>query len=118
MTEDKDRLLNLNEAAEFLEITEDNLRKLAENGKIPAYKVGGIFLRFKLEQLEALKSEVKEKWNNLSQALEEKKVMSKDETGKITFIERLKEFWHFYDFYIITLLIISFILYIIFIMEM
>lgn len=112
MVEEKERLLSLSEAAQFLGISEENLKRLAEEGEVSAYKIGGIFLRFKVEQLTAIKPYLKEKLDSL--ASKPKKVKVIPEQEKYTFLERLKDFWHFYDFYVIALLIIIFILYVIF----
>jgi len=112
MIEKKEKLLNLSEAAQFLGITEDNLKKLSEAGEVLAYKVGGVFLRFKVEQLTVIKPNLKEKLESLSSKPEKAGTMPTRE--KYTFFERLREFWYFYDFYIVALLIIGFILYVIF----
>ncbi len=112
MLEEKEKLLNLSEAAQFLGITEDKLKRLSEAGEISAYKIGGIFLRFKVEQLTAIKPNLKEKLESLSS--EPGKARTAPTREKYTFFERLREFWHFYDFYIVALLIIGFILYVIF----
>ena len=47
----QDRFLTVRAVAEELGITEQEVIDLAEEGKIPAYKIGGIYLRFKAEQI-------------------------------------------------------------------
>jgi excisionase family DNA binding protein len=116
MAEQKDKLLNLPEAAQLLGISEEDLQKLAEAGEITAYKIGGVFLRFKAEQLIQIKPEVDKKLKELlrnplvSGRSRGQKIAAKPKQEKYTFLEKLIEFWHFYDFYIISLLIIIFIL--------
>lgn len=110
---EKDGLLNLSEAAQFLNISEDELRLLAEVGKIPAYKIGGVFLRFKLEQLSEVKTGIREKLNDLSTGTGKQKIYQPPE-GKNSFWAKLKELWYFYDFYIIAFFVIAFIVCLIF----
>ena len=47
-----DKLLNIKEVAEYLGVSEDGIRELVAKGEMPAYKVGGLLLRFKKEQIE------------------------------------------------------------------
>lgn len=98
----EEKLLTVREAASILGISEKELVELAENGQIPAYKIGGVFLRFKKEQVYEFK-----KIN--------KKFSKKIDTGqKYSFKDRLSDFFYFNDFYILTLLIIILLLIIIF----
>ena len=54
-----ERLLNLKEASDFLDIHEEELEGLVSKKVIFAYKVGGRFVRFKKEDLEKIKPTVK-----------------------------------------------------------
>lgn len=108
----KNKLLNLFEAALFLNIGEEELKSLAEAGKIPAYKVGGVFLRFKLEQLSEAKPGIKEKLDDLSHDTQKTVLMPEQE--KVAFWARMQELWYFYDFYIIAFFVIVFIVWLIF----
>lgn len=115
MENKKDSFLNLAEASELLGITKEELQRLAEAGEVEAYKIGGVFLRFKAENLHQIKEEVNKKLENLAKSPPQEKTITSMQT--YTFWERVKDFWYFYDFYIVTLVIILFILYIIFEIE-
>lgn len=103
----------------ILKISEADVQKLVEEGKIPAYKIAGSFLRFREDQIDLLKA-------NLEKFSENKALRGKladlYETSNLgtlkrpeykassgyTFYERLKDFVRFYDFYIIiAVLVIS-----------
>lgn len=84
-------------AANYLNITEKEVIKLAEEGVIPAYKVGGIYLRFKKEQLDLIKHKVKPDQSLVS--------------IEGTLLERVRDFVYHNDFYIFSLVIIFFLLY-------
>jgi excisionase family DNA binding protein len=47
-----DQILTLQEVAEYLKLTEKTAYRLAADGKLPGFKVGGAW-RFKREDLEA-----------------------------------------------------------------
>jgi len=46
-----DKLLTLKEAAQFLGVPEQDLVQRTEEGKIPGYKIGGVFWRYDLRDL-------------------------------------------------------------------
>jgi len=92
--------LTIREAALLLGVSEKDVIDLAEQGHIPAYKIGGVYLRFKRQQLE----EYKQKFlTHLNKKPEE----------KYTLPERISDFFYFNDFYILAALIIGIILVII-----
>ena len=95
----QDKLLTVREVAEDLGITEQGVIDLAKEGKIPAYKIGGVYLRFKPEHVQDVKK-------SIHPTLQEK--------SKISLLERLRDFLYFNDFYILALLIIISMLIIIF----
>lgn len=107
----EDRLLNLSEAAKFLEVSEENLQRLAEEGKVSAYKIGGVFLRFKPEHLRLSKPCIKNEIESLSLDPPKQKITFENE--KISFLGKIREFWYFYDFYVVTFILTGFILYVI-----
>ena len=89
------KLLTIREVASFLDITEKEVIELSEKGIIPAYKVGGLFLRFKKEQIEGYKS----------------KLQKPDSPGvrvnkDYSFSEKVSDFFYFYDFYILSIMLI------------
>ncbi|MDD5019004.1 MAG: helix-turn-helix domain-containing protein [Candidatus Omnitrophica bacterium] len=91
------KLLTIREVASYLNITEKEVVELAENGAIPAYKVGGVYLRFKKEQLDQVKPRIKP-----NQSLV---------TIEGTLAEKVKDFIYHNDFYILSLVVIFFLLY-------
>jgi excisionase family DNA binding protein len=92
------KLLTIREVAEQLGITEQEVIDLAKEGKIPAYNIGGVYLRFKPEHIQ----EAKAKFS--------KPIQDKKGTG---WLERLQDFFYFNDFYILAFLIIILMLLII-----
>ena len=44
----QEKLLTVREVAIYLNISEKEVMDLAQAGTIPAYRVGGVFLRFKI----------------------------------------------------------------------
>ena len=98
----EDKLLTIRDAALILSISEQEVIDLAESGELPAYKVGGVYLRFKREQLEEFKKTHK--------ALSDTQIPPQSPSFK----ERVSDFLYFYDFYILAVLIIILMLVIIF----
>jgi excisionase family DNA binding protein len=98
----EERLLTVRDVSMLLGISEKEVLDLAESGAIPAYKIGGVYLRFKKEQV-----------------LEYKKsahlTLPKIHTGKeYPLKDRISDFFYFNDFYIFSALIIALLLVIIF----
>jgi len=96
----REKLLTIREAAHYLGISEKQIIELSEQGLIPAYKIGGAYLRFKKVQLEL----VKDKLGSTKESQE----------LQYSFIERANDFLYYNDFYILSVLIISFLVYFIF----
>ena len=93
------KLLTIRDVASYLNITEKEVIELAERGAIPAYKVGGVYLRFKKDQIDQVKDRIKP--NQTLVSIE----------GTVP--ERVWDFVYHYDFYIFSLIIIFFLLYLI-----
>ncbi len=91
------KLLAIREVAQYLNITEKEVIDLAERGLIPAYKVGGVYLRFKKEQIDGVRHKIKPNATLVS--------------IQGNFSERLRDFVYHYDFYLLSLVIIGFLLY-------
>lgn len=110
-----EKLLNINEAAEHLGLSPEEVRKLVDKGKIPAYQIGGVFLRFRKNQIDAVKRSAL----RLQSARRVRDIISSRQPSlpsnkDYSFREKLKDFLYFNDFYIISLSIILIILIIIF----
>lgn len=93
-----EHLLNIREAAEYLGIGERKVKELADAGEIPAYRIGGTFLRFKMSQLAILKITLQEK-SKLNTADKEAVVAQ-------TKFDTVRDFFYFNDFYIASVAII------------
>lgn len=99
----EEKLLTVRDVSLILNISEKEVIDLAESGKIPAYKVGGVYLRFKQEQIEAFKKSSKPP------------SLHKTETSpEYSFKDRVTDFFYTNDFYILAFLIILLLIYIIF----
>ena len=55
-----EKLLTIREVAEHLKVSEEEVKRLVDIGEIPAYRIGGSFLRFRREQLDAIQREIDE----------------------------------------------------------
>jgi len=99
----EEKLLTVRDVAGLLGISEKEVVGLAESGAIPAYKVGGVFLRFKKEQIHSFRKLTKHP-----------SVVKGNTQETYGFSDRLKDFLYFNDFYLISALIIVILLFIIF----
>jgi len=127
-----EKLLNIKEVSEYLHISEEEVKRLVDMGEIPAYKIGDTFLRFRKEQIDAIRSEISEFEEQLKKTTHEapapdvrahsytdlEKSIKRDSpvTNQYdyTFFEKVKDFFYFNDFYIISFIIIAALLYFIF----
>ena len=90
------RFLTLKEAAGYLGIAENELDDLSKAHKITAYKIGGIYTRFKVDDLEAYRR---------------KGVTRGSKKYSNSGPERIRDFFYFNDFYIYSCIIIAVMLY-------
>lgn len=91
----RERLLTTREVSQLLGISEKEVIDLANQGEIPAYRVGGEFLRFRQEEILKIKNKFKK-------------------ASSYNWREKISDFFYFNDFYIISLILIFFLLWIIF----
>ena len=128
-----EKLLSIREVSEHLKISEEEVKRLVDIGEIPAYRIGGTFLRFRKEQIDAIRNEIDE--------VEEKEPEHAkpvlDERGKPThhltdleqeikkreptvrrydysLVEKIRDFMYFNDFYIFSFIAIGLLLFLIF----
>ena len=92
-------LLTSKEASKYLGLQEEELEELVSTGKVPSYKIGGIYTRFKVDDLNY--------YLRRGDRRGESNVRS-------SFSERVKDFLYFNDFYIFSSISIALILYFIF----
>lgn len=100
----EEKLLTVRDVSLVLGISEKEVMDLAESGKIPAYKVGGVYLRFQRQQVEVFRRTLK---GFSAQA-------SNSPSRNYSFKDRFRDFFYFNDFYILSGLLILLILFIIF----
>jgi excisionase family DNA binding protein len=98
----EERLLTVRDVSMLLGISEKEVLDLAENAKLPAYKIGGVYLRFKKEQVLEYK---KSAHQTLPKIHTDKAYPLKDRIG---------DFFYFNDFYILSVLLIILLLVVIF----
>jgi excisionase family DNA binding protein len=103
-----DKLLTLKEAADCLRLTEKQVRKLVGEGKIPAYHIGGMYLRFEEDNIFSLRGRY---GGSIKQ--EDKKMNIKDKTCQWPVLSGVKDFFYFNDFYLFAVGLIVFLIYII-----
>ncbi len=88
----EEKMLTVRDVAIILGVSEKEVLDLAENGTIPGYKVGGVYLRFKQDQVEQYK---KNRKHLKSEVIN---------TGKDSLASRAGDFFYFNDFYIFALI--------------
>lgn len=127
-----EKLMNIQEVAGYLGVSEEEVKRLVDRGDIPAYRIGGSFLRFRKEQLDAIRTEVtrieeqepaqvappppvgtdRHPYMTLEREIKKREpvVRQYDYTAG----ERIRDFFYFYDFYIVSCALIAVLLFIIF----
>ncbi len=94
-------LLTVRDVAQALDISEQEVIELAEQGAVPAYKIAGTHLRFRRDQINHIKQ------------LDHIKFKTKVKHIKYSFGERIADFVYFNDFYIASFALIGFMLWLI-----
>ena len=87
-------LLNIDEVKQYLDLESNDIDKLIKKEKLSAYKIGGEYLRFRKEQVIALKTEMQ---------------LDLDDESKA--IKQFFKFFRINGFYIITSIVLVLILY-------
>ncbi|MBI4355375.1 MAG: excisionase family DNA-binding protein [Candidatus Omnitrophica bacterium] len=90
------KLLTKAEAAAYLGVAERDLERLVALGQVPAYRVGGQFLRFRPEQLDGLKGvRLAEKLARLNALAPRMTLWARARDGALDFL-------YFNDFYLVS----------------
>lgn len=108
-----DRLLTQQEAAALLDISEEELTRLVEKGEVSAYQIGGMYLRFKEDQIRAFKEMSKVDSPVPGRLRPSDSPESDISEDKGSFFSKIGDFLYFNDFYIISAFIIMGLVYII-----
>lgn len=99
----EEKLLTVRDVSLILSISEKEVMDLAESGKIPAYKVGGVYLRFQRQQVEAFRKVLKPpaaRDDNFPQ--------------RYSLMDRIGDFFYFNDFYMLSGILILLIIFVIY----
>lgn len=97
----EEKLLTIRDVSLILGITEKEVIDLAQEQLIPAYRIAGLYLRFKRHQIEDYKRKHK-----ISPTAER-------EQEDYSLRDRLSDFLYYNDFYILSFLIVLLILFVI-----
>ena len=99
-----DKLFTIEEAAILLGVSEDRIKKLVTSGSLPAYKIGGRFLRFRKEQIEAVRYEIHDRFGAkvVERASKDYLQKTKGVVYPQSFLDRILDFFYFNDFYIVA----------------
>lgn len=127
-----EHLLNIKEVAQYLGISEDEVKRLVDIGELPAYKIGDSFLRFRREQVDAVKQEIsdvekkdparvdvkldaKGHPTHTYTDLENRTKRERPATRQFdySFAEKTRDFLYYNDFYILSGVVIAVLLLII-----
>ncbi|NQT95185.1 MAG: helix-turn-helix domain-containing protein [Candidatus Omnitrophica bacterium] len=95
-----DKLLTLKEAADTIGVSEKEVQRLVDDGELSAYQIGGVYLRFKEEQVFSLRAKYSKEPSSSPPSLQINKEAT---TAKGTIISAIKDFFYFNDFYIISI---------------
>lgn len=116
-----EKLLTLKELSAYVGITEKKILELVDREIISAYHVGGEFLRFRKDQINAIREEIEAIVSEKDRiTIDSARAKIREErrlaVGEVrnSLLDRILDFFHFYDFYIITSLVIAGLLYIIY----
>ncbi|MDP3791792.1 MAG: helix-turn-helix domain-containing protein [Candidatus Omnitrophota bacterium] len=124
-----EHLLNIKEVADYLGVSEEEVKRLVDMGEIPAYKIGDSFLRFRKEQIDAVKSEIgdveKKDPNRVEIKLDDKGKPTHPYTDlendiklkepvisqyDYTVAEKARDFFYYNDFYILSAVVVAVLL--------
>lgn len=87
-----EKLWTTGEVARFLGVEEIDVEDLVKQGKLVGYKLGGQFLRFRPDEVEALKG-----------AIQPQRPVGRSATApRRTWYASMREFIYFYDFYLVS----------------
>lgn len=90
----EEKMLTVRDVAVMLGISEKDVLDLTENGTIPGYKIGGVYLRFKKEQVEQYKKNQHHLHPN---------ALKRESAGVGS---KVSDFFYFNDFYILAAILI------------
>ena len=90
-------MLTFDEVKNFLEVEQQVIEKFIRDGALHAYKIGGVYIRFRKEEVLHLKYDV---------------ILKKKTSGpSVSPGQRLWDLWRFNNFYIISAMVIGVLVY-------
>ena len=92
-----EKLWTTTEVARFLAVSEEDVSRFVKEGRLTGYKLAGQFLRFKPEQVQALKG----------RGLSASRVQAVAAAAPTRWMERVRNFVYFYDFYLLSFLLLT-----------
>jgi len=93
-----EKLWTTSEVAQYLGLTESEVEGLVRDGKLTGYKLGGKFLRFRPEQVQALKPTL---------SIQRTAPVQVAMAGAVSWPERLRDFLYFYDLYVVSFVLLA-----------
>ncbi len=105
----EERYLHIHEAAEILDVSEEELWELVHKHQVPTHNIAGTFLRFKKEDIEELKIKwriERELFPHNQATFVHDSTVEKSSAG-----DKLRDFWYFNDFYILCSVLIIVLVY-------
>ena len=104
-----ERYLDVHEAADLLDISEEELWNLAHEHQIPTHNIAGAFLRFRKDDIEQLKI----KWRIQRELFPGRsRYFSHKSTVKMAGMpEKISDFWYFNDYYVVCAALVIGLLY-------
>lgn len=97
-----EKLLTVREAAQLLGVSEKDILTLEQEKAISAHKVGGVYLRFKREELLEFRKTSRHR------------LPAADTPVIDSPLDKIRDFFYLNDFYIAAILIIAILLFVIF----
>ena len=116
-----EKLLTVQELAGYLEIAESKVIELVDKKVISGYRIGGELLRFRKDQIDAIRREIDsyivaaDRTHDRAPEERKEKLSVYSKTGvSDSFPDRVSDFFYFNDFYIVSIFTIAALLFLIF----
>ena len=87
-----EKLWTTSEVARFLGVNDIDVEQLVQQGKLTGYKLGGEFLRFRPDQVKALKTTMRFRRSTTVSAI----------PSNMSWPQQVRDFFYFYDFYLVS----------------
>ena len=94
-----EKLWTTAEVARHLGVQEVDVEQLVREGKLTGYKLGGQFLRFRPDQVQALKGTIRFRASSGRAAA----------APRESWWRQVREFLYFYDFYVVSATLLAFL---------